>query len=213
MPMSTTIKADNKNKTALFTVFNDSDQPIAVQLEMRKRIMKVDGSEDHPESDDFLVFPDQLVLGAKKRRVIKVKWLKGNVKDIEKSYRLIAEQLPIDVTKNKTKKADIKILLRYIAALYVEPQNGKAKLRVISSKTTKDLNRVVFHVENTGTIHHILLNPKVNIIQESKKFPLKNLEGIRGENILAHTRRYFSFVPPKGVNIQKPYKVELIADE
>ncbi len=213
MPMSYTIKSSDKSKTALFTVLNDSDSPIAIQLDMRVRKMKVDGSEEHPESDDFLIFPDQLVLGAKKRRVIKVKWLKGEVKDIEKSYRLIAEQLPIDVTKKKAKQTDIKILLRYIAALYVEPEKGSSKLKVISSKTTKDLNRVVFYVENSGNIHQVLLKPTLTITQEGKSFQVTNLEGIRGENILAMTKRYFSFIPPKGVNIQKPYSVELVNDD
>ncbi|CBW26445.1 p pilus assembly protein, chaperone papd. p pilus assembly protein, chaperone papd [Halobacteriovorax marinus SJ] len=213
MPMSISINSSQKDKTALFTVFNDSDEPIAIQLDMRKRLMKPDGSEEHPEVDDFLVYPDQLVLGAKKRRVIKVRWLKGEVKDIERSYRLIAEQLPIDVSKKKDKKTDIKILLRYVAALYVAPKTSSAKLRVISAKTTKDLNRIIFHVENSGNKHHVLLSPKVNIIQEGKTFSLTNLEGIRGENILAKTKRYFSFIPPKGVNIQKPYQVELLIDE
>ena len=213
MPMSQTINSSKKNRTALFTVLNDSDSPIAIQLDMRVRDMKPDGSEKHPESDDFLIFPDQLVLGAKKRRVIKVKWLKGEVKETEKAYRLIVEQLPIDVTKKVTKKTDIKILLRYIAALYVAPEKGKSELRVISSKTTKDLKRVVFYVENSGSIHQVLLKPALSITQEGKSFIVTNLEGIRGENILAKTRRYFSFEPPRGVNIQKPYTVELVNND
>ncbi len=210
MPMSYTIEATNKTKTALFTVFNDSDQPIAIQLDMRVRKMKLDGSEEQPETDDFLIFPDQLVLGAKKKRVIKVRWLKGEVKDLEKAYRLIAEQLPIDIAKNKNSKTDIKILLRYVAALYVTPKDGKSKLNVISSKTKKDLSTITFELENTGNIHQILLNPTLTVYQEDQSFPVTNLEGIKGENILAKTKRSFSFIPPKEVNVQKPYRIEFV---
>ncbi|WP_372652676.1 molecular chaperone [Halobacteriovorax sp.] len=213
MPMSYTIEASNKTKTALFTVFNDSDDPIAIQLEMRQRNMNSDGSEVQPETDDFLIFPDQLVLGPKKKRVIKVRWLKGNIDKVEKSFRLIAEQLPIDVTKKKNSKTDIKILLRYVAALYVAPKDGKSNLSVISAKTKKDLSRIVFYLENSGNVHQVLLKPSLKVIQEGQTFQVDNLEGIRGENILAQTKRYFSFVPPKGINVQKPYKIEFVNDD
>lgn len=210
MPMSYTIEASDKTKTALFTVYNDSNDPIAIQLDMRQRNMKADGSEDQPETEDFLIFPDQLVLGAKKKRVIKVRWLKGKIGPTEKSYRLIAEQLPIDVTKKKNSKTDIKILLRYVAALYVSPKEGKSNIKVVSSKTKKDLTRIEFYLENSGNIHQVLLKPILKVIQEGKSFQVTNLEGIKGENILANTKRYFSFLPPKGVNVQKPYQIEFV---
>lgn len=213
MPMSYSIVGGGKNNTALFTVQNDSSEPLAIQLEVKVRQMDLQGKEKHPETDDFLVFPDQLILGAKKRRVIKVKWLKGEIKDVEKAFRLVAEQLPIDVKKNKRKGSDIKILLRYVAALYVTPKDKSTKIEVFSAKTSSDLKSIDLTLSNTGPIHKVLLKPRITIVQEKKEFPVKTLEGIKGENILALSKRSFKLVPPRDVNIQKPYKVLIVNDK
>ncbi len=210
MPMSYSISGGGKNNTALFTVQNDSDEPLAIQLEVRVRDMAVDGKEKHPETDDFLIFPDQLILGPKKRRVVKVKWLKGELKDTEKAYRLIAEQLPIDVKNNKKKGSDIKILLRYVAALYVTPKDKLTEIKVSKAITSKDLRFIHLTLENVGPIHKVLLKPKLVIVQEKKEFPITKLEGILGENILAFSKRNFHLIPPESVNIQKPYVVKYI---
>jgi fimbrial chaperone protein len=207
-PMSIAIEGGGKQNIANFTVSNDSDSPIAVQLEVKVRDMLPDGSEKLPETEDFLIFPDQLVLGPKKRRVVKVRWLKGEVKGIEKSFRLIAEQLPVDLKKKKESKTDIKILLRYVAALYVAPTDGKAKVKVASAVTSKNLKHIDLTLENIGSIHKILARPEITILQQSKSFKVTNYEGILGENILAGAKRSFRLIAPKGVNVQKPYQVQ-----
>lgn len=207
-PMSYSIKGGaQKSNIANFTVSNDSDAPIAVQLEVKVRDMKLDGSENLPETDDFLIFPDQLVLSPKSRRVVKVRWIKGEVKDVERSFRLIAEQLPIDMNKKKDTKTDIKILLRYVAALYVTPKKTNTNIKVISSKASNDLKSINFVVENIGNAHLILDKVKLFVDQEGKQFEATNLKGFTGENILASSKRSFTIAPPALVNIQKPFSV------
>jgi fimbrial chaperone protein len=196
-----------KKNIANFTVSNDSDSPIAVQLEVKVRNMLKDGSEKLPETEDFLVFPDQIVLAAKSRRVVKVRWTKGEVKDVERSFRLIAEQLPIDMNKKKDTKTDIKILLRYVAALYVTPEKTSEGFKVASSAPVKGSNKVSFTLENVGNVHIILDKAKVYLEQEGKQFSVTSLEGILGENLLASSKRVFSVIAPKLVNTQKPFKV------
>jgi len=213
MPMSYSIEGGGKNNTALFTVQNDSSEPLAIQLEVKLRKMDLLGIEKHPETEDFLVFPDQLILGPKKRRVIKVKWLRGEVKDVERAFRLIAEQLPIDVKKNKRSGSDIKILLRYVAALYVTPKDKITKIVVESAKTSKNLKYINLTLSNSGPIHKVLLKPRITIIQEKKEFLVLNLKGILGENILAQSLRSFKLFPPRSVNIQKPYKVLIVNEK
>ena len=180
-PMSySIIGGSQKQNIATFTVSNDSDASIAVQLEVKVRSMNPDGTEDLPETDEFLIFPDQLVLSPKSRRVVKVRWTKGEVKDIERSFRLIAEQLPIDMNKKKDTKTDIKILLRYVAALYVTPKKTSAEVKVFSSKISKDLKKIDFIVENVGNIHMILDKVKVFIEQNGKKFEIQKLSRYSG---------------------------------
>ncbi|WP_127716072.1 molecular chaperone [Halobacteriovorax sp. HLS] len=208
-PMSYSIIGGGKNNIANFTVSNDGETPIAVQLEVKVRDMLSDGSEKLPETEDFLVFPDQLVLGPKSRRVVKVRWLKGEVEDFERSFRLIAEQLPIDLNKKKGAKTDIKILLRYVAALYVTPSKAQSNISVVKSSATKDLKKVLIDVRNDGNLHLVLSSPKITFTQEGKDFLVENYEGILGENILTRSNRKFLVTPPSLVNIQKPFKVRI----
>ena len=213
IPMNFSIEGGGKNNTALFTVQNDSDSSMAVQLEVRKRIMDIKGKETQPETEDFLIFPDQLILAPKKRRVVKVKWLKGEVKDIERSYRLIAEQLPINLKKKKKGNTDIKILLRYVAALYISPQEGKSKIIIEKQLASKKSHSIDFTVHNIGKVHEVLTKTKIFLSQEGKKIELKNLKSISGENILAGQKRLFNIKVPKIINLKKSFKLSLVNEK
>ena len=104
--MSATIGVDKKNNSVLFYLENDTEQPIAVTATVLARSMDVNGNEKNEKCDDELMaYPSQLIIPANEKRSIKVSWIGKMPPEIEKSYRLIAEQLPIDIDKKDKKKS------------------------------------------------------------------------------------------------------------
>ena len=193
-PMSQTIQLDKKQNSAQFFVENSSDEPIPVLFTITERIQKMDGKEEMPNTNELSVFPPQLIIPPKEKRAVRVLW-KGRIEQQEKSFRLIAEQLPLDVKKEKSKGSGIKMLLKYVAALYVNPGKTKAVLNIKNINSTKA--NLMITIENNGTMHAPLLNPVLSFTKDKKTIELKSedLKGLVGENILAKSTRVFKLAP------------------
>jgi len=215
--MSATIGIETKNNSTLFYLENDTDQPIAVQASLARREMDINGKESNPKTTDELVlYPSQLIIPANEKRSVKVSWVGKNVPIKELAYRLIAEQLPIELEKIKNKKASIKVLLRYVAALYVNADDYESAVRVEELKVNN--KKVQFNLENSGKKHQVLMNLNLKLVNELNKKEInlgpEDLKGMSGENILAESKRIFTF-PQTGkfLDITPDSKVKISFDK
>lgn len=199
-PMSASIGIKNKDSSALFYLENDSDQPVAVQVSVAKREMDVNGVETNTKiGNEISIFPTQLIIPANEKRSVKVSWNSkenGNAKlEKELAYRLIAEQLPINLEKAKNKKTSIKVLLRYIAALYITDDDFSSDVKFNGVKRNE--NKLSFEFENVGKKHQVLANLHLKVSRDKNKKELElkpeDLKGMTGENILASSKRFFVF--------------------
>ncbi len=190
-PMSQTLLAD-KEKNSVFYIENDSNQSIAIQVSLAKRVMDENGVEAQPEEKDNLsVYPDQLIIPAGEKRTIKVGWLRKDALKSEEAYRIIAEQLPIDLDKAKQKSTNIKVLLRYVAAFYVSPSSADSNVQLTEIKNVGE--NIVFKLKNSGNKHQVLTKLSLTYKDGSKNIELNanDLKGMAGENILANSERVF----------------------
>lgn len=213
-PMSTSIGiASNKNST-LFYLENDSDQPIAVTASLLKREMNVEGVESNKKIDgELMVYPSQLIIPPNEKRSVKVTWVGKTAPTAELSYRLVAEQLPIELDKNKKQKASIKVLLRYVAALYVEAEDYTPDVTL--KKMDVDDKSVSFLLANAGKKHQILANLTMKVSgKKDIDLTSDDLKGMTGENVLASSERVFRF-PKNGKlkDIQATDKVKISFDK
>ncbi|MGZ3787306.1 MAG: fimbria/pilus periplasmic chaperone [Bacteriovorax sp.] len=203
-PMSSSIGIKGNDSSSLFYLENDTDQPMAIQLSLAKREMDINGVEVNPKIGDELgVYPSQLIIPANEKRSVKVFWSGKDHPVKEQAYRLIAEQLPIDLEKTKNKKASIKVLLRYVAALYVNANDYSSDVAIKEVKIAD--KKVSIEVINSGKKHQVLANLNLKFIDEKKKkeihFRPEDLKGMTGENVLAESRRLFTF-PREGKFIE-----------
>lgn len=194
-PMSQTLNPA-KDKNSIFVLENDSNEPIAVQMTIAKRLMDIHGKEiQEEEKKAVTIYPDQLIVPPGEKRSIKVSWNEDskNKLSAEQAYRIIAEQLPIDLSKNKKKGANIKVLLRYVAAFYVTSDEFESKVNVSSIETSKD--QIKFVLENSGNMHQVLTKLSMSFKSGDKtiEIPSESLKGMSGENILANSKREFVF--------------------
>lgn len=191
----------------LFTVENNTEDPASVQIRITTRDVDVDGGEKNTDAEkDFMIYPAQLVLEPHASRSVRVQWVGDpNLKE-EKAYRIIAEQLPVNLDKKAPKTSAVKFLVSYHGALFVTPPGLAHNVTLDFSGATKDATgkkvlEIVLH--NRGTQHAMLRNLKLDI-KDDKGNTITlagedQLKGVTGEGILARHRRQFMIPWPKGL--------------
>ena len=177
-----------------FRAVNESDKPIAVQIRMVRREMDIDGVETLPDaSNEFTVYPSQLIIPAESFQTVRVQWRGTPRPAKELAYRIIAEQLPIQLTEQRT--SGITILFRYLGSVYVVPSDAEADVSIVSaaSKTAEDGSPAIEIIAaNNGTAHALLLDLELTVKSNGGSTALmgpEQLVGVTGENVLAGNRR------------------------
>jgi fimbrial chaperone protein len=192
--------------TQLFRVENDGDEPVAVQISMVHRQMGIDGKEAMPDADDdFAVFPPQIVLTGREARTVRIQYIGDPKPAREVPYRVIAEQLPVDLDNNPG-GARLRLLVRYEGAVYVVPPDvsPRAEVKSIESvRLTDGSPGLAITVENSGTAHALLSDLKLVVKSADGTSMMldqpEQLDGIFGENVLAGVTRRFVIGWPKGL--------------
>jgi len=211
-PFSDSIKV-SKESEKQFTVVNSSDAPIAVQVTLHKRAMDGQGEDVLTDGeDDFLLFPPQMIVPPGGTRKIRVQWLGAKDIESEQAYRIIAEQVPVNLERlDQGNGAQIQVMLRYVASLYVRPDNAKSNIVLRSLSKDKDAKgnaTLKLTVENTGTRHSLLEDIKLSV--GGAVLVTADLPGIADNNVLAKTSRTFVIpLPAKLKNISTLSNAEL----
>ena len=216
-PMTQELTVEGSNRKAAFYVMNTGDKPIAIIIELKKRSISSDGKEINKDIDDeFIVFPDQMIVKAGEKRAVQVTWLGKEKPIVEQAYRVIAEQLPIDVDlkKNKKQRTNIKILLKYRAAFYLTPENAKPNVKLMTPKSLVENGFANITLVNEGTKHQLLRGFKLKLSSsgETKILPFSKIKNIYGENLLAKTKREFKIKTDDIFPKSSELKVELIKE-
>lgn len=150
-PMSATIDPTAGGTTS-FEVRNTTNAPIAVQMRATTRRILPDGTELNDDASDQLqIFPSQLILRPAQVQTVRVRWLGDQTLLRERAFRLVAEQLPINLERSAEESSSVRMMLRYRASLYVRPP-GAARDVVVSDLFTEN-DEVSFTIENRGTAH------------------------------------------------------------
>lgn len=204
-PLTLELTPTGSGSKKTFRVENTGTAPIAVQISIHKREMLFNGKDKMtPADDDFIIYPPQLVLLPKRSQSVQVRWIGKVVPTSELSYRIISEQLPINLQKKKQKGAQITILLRYEGTLYVAPKGVKPDLAVVAARsmtTKKGERRLEVVLNNRGSKHVIMGGLKLSATAGGATIVLEGdqIKGLDGANVLAGVKRRFRVPWPKGL--------------
>ena len=192
-----------KQRTQSFFIENTSDKRVAVQVSVFERFMDVAGAETRKETELFSFYPPQMILEPKQRRTVRVTWKGESEVSTEKAYRLVAEQLPIDLKeKEASQQVNIQFLLKYVASIYVVPRKSKVDIIAESAvvKMVKEKKIIDFLLKNQGNVHKVLVGMEMTLENKPAKFKARltaeGLKSLAAENILAgQSRRVLYEVP------------------
>lgn len=211
-PISRVFEPAGAGATQSYEVINDSAEQIAVELSMAERKISLEGQETTESADDdFLVYPSQIVLPPQGVQSVRVTWLGNPNPEKELAYRMIAEQLPINLNNPEESQAEttsgaIKVMFRYIGSVYIRPKNAESKVvlnGITHEKGTDGNDRLVITFDNQGTRRAVLSELNLNLTSQGSQLTLKpeQLEGVNNGVILAGNQRRFSMPWPQQLPI------------
>ncbi|MGA8894215.1 MAG: fimbria/pilus periplasmic chaperone [Planktothrix agardhii] len=211
-PISRVFEPAGAGATQSYEVINDSAEQIAVELSMAERKISLEGQETTESADDdFLVYPSQIVLPPQGVQSVRVTWLGNPNPEKELAYRIIAEQLPINLNNPEESQAEttsggVKVMFRYMGSVYIRPKNAESKVvlnGITHEKGTDGNDRLVITFDNQGTRRAVLSELNLNLTSQGSQLTLKpeQLEGVNNGVILAGNQRRFSIPWPQQLPI------------
>lgn len=204
VPISQDFEPSGRGVNQVFQVENDRNEPVTVTIKMTGRTVDPDGNETMPETEDFTVFPTEIILPPKSSRGVRVKWVGDPAPKTELSYRIIAEETPLNMRRDSP-GASVFLTVRYIGSVYVVPKGTKADIVVASARAVpagQGGAQLEVVLENKGTRHAIIDEPSLTVSSGSTTVTLDKVvvDGrLNGENILAGGQRRFLLPMPAGL--------------
>lgn len=208
-PIAQDFEPVGRGATQVFRAENTGAQPIAVEISVYALDMAPDGTEKRtPAEDLFTVYPPQIVLLPQQTQAVRVQWIGPPKPDRELVYRLIAEQLPVDLAQEQRRGARINLLLKYEAILYVVPPGAKGELKLVSVEPSegKDGQRhLAITIENRGSAHGRIVDPKLQLTATGSGTAVTlgsdQLSGLEGLSVLAGKTRRFLVPWPQSLPV------------
>jgi fimbrial chaperone protein len=200
IPIEMEFEPQGRGATQIFRLENDSAEPVAVELTMMGRRMTETGEDQLDDaSDRFVIFPEQVVLQPNQSQSVRVQWIGPTTPERELAFRMVAEQLPVDLGRAPPQGGQVRLLVRYVASVYITPPGAKPDLGVTA--VAPQGKQLAVTVSNRGTARQILRDPTLTVQTADKSVPLRGdqLAGLAGENVLAGGTRRFLIPLPAGL--------------
>lgn len=205
VPISQDFEPAGRGSNQTFQVENNRDEQVTVTIDTAVRKVDIDGNETLAPTDDFIVFPTEIILQPKASQVVRVKYAGDPAPKAELAYRIIAEETPLHM-KRDTPGASVFLTVRYVGSVYVVPRGvkpnvGVASVRPVSGPKGEQLELVV---ENKGTRHAILDAPALSVTGGGVTKAIDKAvvdRALNGENVLAQSQRRVLLPWPQGVPV------------
>ncbi len=215
-PIEVTLTPTGRGATGSVVLQNASQTPAAVELTAFHRTMTQDGADTlTPAQDSILIIPSQVILMPGNEQAVRLQWLGGRLKS-EKAFRIIAEQLPIDLEDGQRDGGRMRLLVRYVASLYVRPDGTAPRLRVENAAISGagQAAELHFEVTNRGDARVALGNLTLKATRRGKPvltLTPDDIGDVSGSVVLAEHTRIFR-IPLMGQNRPAPGDVTLALD-
>ncbi len=178
-------------KSGVVTVFNESDEPLQVQIRAFEWTQDAEGRDRYTKTEDLLFFPRMMIFAEKEERILRA-GIRVPAAKKEKAYRLYLEEIP---GPRKDEGVNVAIAIRIGVPVFVKPLKEDPKGEIGMMGMANGV--LTIPVRNAGNVHFVIRSTTVTG---------KNAEGekvfsrdIGGWYLLADASRLYTTELPKEV--------------
>jgi fimbrial chaperone protein len=202
-------------RTHILTVTNpDAMRALPVKVSVKTWRMDTAGVDHRSATDDIVVFPGQFVLAPMQRRSVRVATRYTEKPAVERTYRVIVRELPVNLDGRSEQKSGVRLVTSYATAFYVRPLNPQSRLRL--SAVVRQSDGLLFNIRNEGNAHSHLRKLTLIFSQGAKTLRIDEPEQLPrffNENLLARGERHIRWRWPEDasstINPDRAFDVQL----
>jgi fimbrial chaperone protein len=146
-PTSVSLRADQRAEG--LTLTNTGTAPLHAQVRVF-RWTQQDNEDKLEPTRDLALSPPMLELAPGAHQLVRVIRLGPPPEDVETSYRLIVDELPVETG---TGKRGLQFVLRYSVPVFVLPRGADDGAPVLRTRIVRDRNGPFLEIGNSGSRH------------------------------------------------------------
>ena len=186
-PLNVTFEPIGGGSAKVYTIVNDSDSPIAIEVSAVKRSITIDGEEYNEDASAyFTIQPSKMIIPPQSTQLVRVQYRGPRTVTEELSFRIISEQIPYSTgAKSEGEGQMISFLFVYSTSAYVQP--GKIVEKVASSATINEDGKLEIRIDNKGSVHQLLNDLSITVKgNKGGTYTLtdEDMGAIKGSNLL-----------------------------
>lgn len=190
-PLNVTYDPTGAGSAKVYTIVNDSDSPIAIEVRAEQRIIDIDGNEANQDgSAYFSIQPNRMIIRPDSTQLVRVQYRGPQTVTKELSFRIISEQIPMPRGAQDAESGQmISFLFVYSTSAYVKP--SRIVESVTPSVTATDDGKLEVILENTGSVHQMLNTLSITLTGDNgEEYVLteEELAPLAGQNLLTDSR-------------------------
>lgn len=213
-PLNVTYDPSGANSQKVYTIVNDSDSPIAIELKAVKRNIDIDGNESNDDASAyFLIQPSKMIIKPQSTQLVRVVYRGPRTVTKELNFRIISEQIPYSVGVQQPESGQmISFLFVYSTSAYVKPSRIVEKVGAAAVENADGCLEITF--ENNGSVHQLLNNLSVTVNGDKGSYTLTDddMGGIKGNNLLTDSKLRIVMEMPEILDGSSSYKVDFSYD-
>ena len=190
-PLNVTYDPTGAGSAKVYTIVNDSDSPIAIEVRAEQRIIDIDGNEVNQDgSAYFSIQPNRMIIRPDSTQLVRVQYRGPQTVTSEMSFRIISEQIPMPRGAQEEEAGQmISFLFVYSTSAYVRP--SRIVESVSPSVSVTDDGKLEIILENTGSVHQMLNDLSVELAGSngaSSSLSEEELQPLSDQNLLTNSQ-------------------------
>ena len=190
-PLNVSYDATGAGSAKVYTIVNDSDSPIAIQMSAEQRIIDIDGNEVNQDgSMYFSIQPSRMIIRPDSTQLVRVQYRGPQTVTKELSFRIISEQIAMPRGAQDADQGQmISFLFVYSTSAYVKPT--RVVESVMPTVSINDEGKLEVVLENTGSVHQMLNSLTITLRgNDGSTYDLteEELAPVEGQNLLTNSK-------------------------
>ena len=190
-PLNVTYDPAGAGSARVYTIVNDSDEPIAIEVSAEQRIIDIDGNEVNQDgSAYFSIQPSRMIIRPDSTQLVRVQYRGPQTVTRELSFRIISEQIAMPRgAQDQNQGQMISFLFVYSTSAYVRPT--RVVESVTPTVTEREDSKLEIVLENTGSVHQMLNSLTVTLTGDNGavySLTEEELQPLLGQNLLTASK-------------------------